>query len=404
MKLDINGTFPFIHKSEERGIKTGTGQDGGMPMTFDYWYDYNKFGTSAAGVTVDKDTALKQSAYWRAVNLISSQIAAFPVGLYKRLENGDTQEIKDHPAVKLLKRRPNNLQNSLIWRESMQGCVLTRGNGYSEIARLNNGDPASLEILDPGDIEPRILNGSLVYDYNGRAIDPFFMLHIPSLSFNGIKGISVLEAGAESMGINLAMHKFKASVFKNGAKQTGVLSHPGQLSANATDGLRRSFDKKMASKEGGTVVLDEGMKFHPITWSPLDAQLLQLEQLGIQDIARFFGVPPHLLFEESRSTFNNISEQGLEFVRYTLTQWVARWEAELNSKLLAEDEAVDHFFKLNMNSLLRGDLKTRYEAYAIGKEKGWLSSNEIREWEDMNKIEGGDSYTEQLNKGPLGGE
>ena len=275
----------------------------------------------------------------------------------------------------------------------MQACALTLGNGYSYIKRKGNGEPISLELLDPVEVEPILKDGSLIYKLGAdRGVSPYFMLHVPALSMRGVKGLSVLEAGAESMGINLAMQKFKGDMFKNGAKQTGILTHPMPLSEKARAGVGRSFEQNMTQKDGGTMVLDEGMKFQSLSWSPIDAQLIQLEQLGIQDIARFFGIPPHLLFDESRSTFNNIAEQGLQFVIYTLRQWVTRWEAELNAKLLTEEEAVDHSFKFNMNALMRGDLKSRYEAYAIGIVNRFIKPNEARAWEELNRIPGGDEF------------
>jgi len=399
----LNSTFPFVHKlnGEARGIVTGTGGTGFNNdfKTWDFWG--GSYGTTFAGVTVTEKTALKQSAYWRAVNLLSSQIASFPIGLFERLENGDTKEITDHPAVKLLKTRPNNWMNPIIWRESMQSNTLIHGNGYSYIERSKNGEPLALKIMDATQTEPIITGDTLAYKIGSTVVDSFYVLHIPSLIIDGVKGKAILEAAAESMGVGLAMQKFSANFFKNGAKQSGVLMHPHQLSDTAMDGMRKSFNKKMKDEEGGTLILPEGLRYQPLSIPPDQAQLLESKQFSVQELARWFGIPPHLLFEESRSTFNNISEQGIEFVRYTLTQWVTRWEAELKIKLLTQEEQENRFFKLNMNSLLRGDLKSRYDAYGIGVEKGWLSPNEVRGWEDLNKIPGGDTYTQQINKEPL---
>ncbi len=403
MEVLVNSKFPFIHKlnGEKRGFTLGTGGSGSDNKwkTWDFWG--GGYGTTTAGISVTKDTALKQSAYWRAVNLLSSQIASFPIGLFERLSNGDTHEITDHPAVKLLKLRPNSWMNPLIWRESMQANTLIHGNGYSYIERTGNGEPIALKMMDSTQTEPAIAGDTLAYKYGSDIYDSFLVLHIPSLIIDGIKGKAILEVAAESMGVGLAMQKYSANFFKNGAKQTGVLQHPMALSPDTITKMRESFEKKMKDKEGGTMILDEGMKYQPLSIPPDQQQLLQSKQFSVQELARWFGIPPHLLFEESRSTFNNISEQGIEFVRYTLTQWVTRWEAELKIKLLTVKEQESYFFKMNMNSLLRGDLKSRYDAYGIGVEKGWLSPNEVRGWEDLNKIPGGDTYTQQINKEPL---
>lgn len=390
----LSGKFPFIHRVEERATVN-------MPTaTLEDWFA-SGYDTAVAGVNVTENTALKLSAYWRGVNLLSSQIASFPIGLFRRTSDG-TSEVKDHPAVRLLTRQPNGVMAPFIWRESMQANVLTKGNGYSYIQRNALGEPLELRIMDPGPMEPKTDGLSLAYEYDRKTYNPYYILHIPGLSFDGIKGKAILEAAAESMGIGLAMQKYSASVFKNGAKQTGVLMHPHQLSDTARQGMRKSFDKTMKGEEGGTIILDENMKWQPTAFSPAETQLIESKQFSVQDLARWFGIPPHLLFEESRSTFNNIESQGLEFVRYTLTQWVERWEAELNRKLLTEKERDDHFFKMNMGSLMRGDMGSRYAAYSIGVEKGWLSPNEVRRWEDLNKIGGGDTYTQQINKAPLG--
>jgi HK97 family phage portal protein len=400
MELILNSKFPFFHK--RGGFSTGTGSGAGNTdmLTFDYWY--NGYGTTAAGVTVNKDTALKQSAYWRAVNLLSSQIAAFPIGLFKRLPNGDTEEITDHTSVRLLKLRPNGRMNPLIWRNAMQATALVHGNGYSYIERRGNGEPVALKLMDATKVDPKAVGDGLAYKYGSDIFDSYYMLHIPSLSFDGVKGRAVLDAAAESMGVSLAMQKYSANFFKNGAKQSGVLMHPLALSDEARDGMRNSFNKKIKDKEGGTMVLDEGMKYLPLSIPPDQQQLLQSKQFGVQEIARWFGIPPHLLFEESRSTFNNISEQGIEFVRYTLTQWVTRWEAELKIKLLTTEEQEDHFFRFNMNSLMRGNAKDRFESYRIGADMGIYSINEIRRFEELNSIDGGDEHLVQLNRTPLG--
>jgi len=399
MAVRLDSKFPFLHRIT---IGTGGGAGNTDMLTFDYWYDKEQYQTSGAGVQVTKSTALKLAAYWRAVNLLSSQIGSFPIGLYKRLPSGDTEEITDHSAIYLLKTRPNMAMNPLIWRESMQANALVHGNGYSFIERNGTGDPIALVMMDSEKTEPRTNGRELVYVSSSRTIDPYNVLHIPSLILDGVEGKAILDAAAESMGVGLAMQKYTANFWKNGAKQTGVLMHPLSLSDEARSGLRKSFDKKMKDKDGGTMLLDEGMKYHPTSIPPVQAQLLDSERFSVQEMARWFGIPPHLLFEESRSTFNNIAEQGMEFVRYTLTQWVSRWEAELNIKLLTSDQAKDHFFKLNMDSLLRGDLKSRYEAYALGIQNSFLSPNEARRKEDLNSIPGGDIYAQQMNMQPLG--
>jgi len=199
------------------------------------------------------------------------------------------------------------------------------------------------------------------------------------------------------------MQKYSANLFKNGAKQSGILTHPLPLSEQARQGLRKSFDKNMKDKEGGTMILDEGMKWQSTSIPPDQQQLLQSKKFSVDEIARWFGIPPHLLFEESRSTFNNIAEQGISFVRYTLTQWVERWEAELHAKLLTAKEQKDHFFRFDMDSLMRGSLKERMEAYRTALDMGIWNIDEVRRKEGDNKLPDGlgEKYIVQVNRTPI---
>ena len=397
MDIILNSKFPFVHRGS---FSTGTGNATRNDfLTWDFWYGNGS--SSYAGITVNQDNALKQSAYWRAINLLSSQLAAFPVGLFKRLPDGDTEPITDHPSIKRLRQSVNLKMTPFMWREAIQANTLVHGNGYSYIERDSTGNPLSMTLLDPTQMEVMHDGDSLIYAYGQKPIDPYYILHIPGLSFDGVCGKAVLKVAAESMGVGLAMQKFSANFFKNGAKQSGTLTHPMALSDKARQGLRTSFDKNMKDEDGGTMILDEGMKYVPISIPPDQAQLLQSKQFSVQELARWFGVPPYLLFEESRSTFTNIENQGLEFVRYTLTQWVVRWESELKRKLLTEEEQEDHFFKMNMDSIVRGNLKDRMEAYRAGLDLGIYSINEVRELEELNKIEGGDAHLVQMNREPL---
>ena len=398
----IGGKFPFIHKE-----KPAEQQRSGPPTinwpsaSLDVYFSESGYKTEAAGVDITHNTVLKHAAYWRAINLLSSQIASFPRDLYQRLPNGDTKELRNHVSYKLI-NQPNSVSTSFIFFESMQSCVLTYGNAYAYIKRKGNGDPVELMILDPAQVKPRLIKDELIYEVGeGGIVDPFFMLHIPGLSYDGVKGKSPVEVAGESIATGLAMQKFINNFYKNGAKQSGVLTHPHTLSPQARDNLRKDFEKKMKSKEGGTLILDEGMKYQGLSIPPDQAQLLESRRFSVEDIARWFGVPPHLLFEESRSTFNNIAEQGISFVRYTLIQWVSRWEAELNRKLLNGGEQEDHYFKFNVNALMRGNAKDRFEAYRAGLDLGIFSINEVRQLEEMNRIDGGDVHLVQLNRVPL---
>ena len=394
----LNGKFPFIHNIPEDETR---GQVLLPWSTLDDWFALDGYNTYTAGVNITEETALKHSAYWRAVNLLSSQIASFPIDLFKQLPNGNRERVTNHPAVILLTRKPNNIMTPFIWRESCQANVLTRGNSFSGIEKNSLGKPVGLTMLKTDDMKIRVDGDRLIYDYDNKLYDRSQILHIPGLSFDGVKGKAVLQVAAESMGVGLAMQKYSANMFKNGAKQTGVVTHPMRLSPEARTGMRTSFDKNMKGEEGGTLILDEGMKWHATGIPPDQAQLLQSKRFSVDEMARWFGIPPHLLYEESRSTFNNIAEQGLSFITYTLTQWVERWESELEAKLLTEEEKDDHFFKFNMNSLMRGNPVDRGNFISQMIQTGVMSINEGRRLEDLNSIEGGDKHYVQVNMQPI---
>ncbi len=398
MDIKIGGVFPFVRRVNGQTRATVNWPSADL----DVWFSDGGYQTNVAGIDVTADTALKHAAYWRAINLLSSQVANFPLSLYRRQPNGDTLEIKDHPSVILLTLHPNNVSDHFIWRESMQANTLTWGNSYSIIHKNKGGTPKELQLIDPPKVQPKTNGRMVVYDIEGlETMDPASILHIKGLGYNGAEGKAPIQAAAESLGVGLAMQKYSANMFKHGAKQTGVLTHPLSLSPQATQGLRTSFDKNMKGEEGGTMVLDEGMKWQATGIPPDQAQLLQSKQFSIQDVARWFGIPVHLLMEESRSTFNNISEQGISFVRYTLNQWVGRWEAELGRKLLTNEERKDHYFKFNMDALMRGNAKERFESYRIALDMGVYSINEVRQFEEKNKIDGGDKHLVQLNRESL---
>ena len=406
MKIELNSHFPFFHRIDptikqrlEALEKRATIN---MPSaTLEDWYKVFEWDSSTlAGITVNQETALTHSAVWRAISILSSSIAQLPVTLYRREKNGDTIEAVNHPAYWLLKE-PNGVQTGYIFRESAQYSVLTWGNSYAFIEK-KGADPVKLYLLDPSKIDVISKNTELVYRSkpNAKVYNGQFILHIPALSFDGVSGKSPIQVAKESIATGLATQKFGNKFFANGAKQSGVLQYPGVLGDIGIKNLRESFDKNMKDKEGGTMVLEEGIKYTPITIPPDDAQFIETRKFSINEIARWYGIPPHLLGDLERATFSNIEHQGIEFVIYSLMPWIRRWEDELNRKLLKEDEKQTHFFKFNVNGLLRGDAKTRFEAYKAALDMGWMNIDEVRALEDMNALPNGagKKYIIQLNR------
>jgi HK97 family phage portal protein len=396
MRVDLSWRFPFFHKFNEERATVNVPR-----ATFEYLVgglDY----TSESGIIVDSDTALTLSAVWRAISIISQTISTLPLSLYRKLSNGDRELLVDHPAIQLI-NNPNELATPILFKEALQTSVLTWGNGYGYITRTRSYEPKELKPLDPQKVTVRTEGKSVFYDVQGlgTGIDSERILHIPGLSFNGITGKSPIEVARNSLGGGLAVQKFGNKFFANGAKSSGILKHPGRLGDKGIENLRRSFDKKMAKDEGGTMILEEGVEYIPLTIPPDQAQFLASKKFTVEEVARWFGVPPHLLSDLDRSTFNNIEHQGIEFVQYSLMPWIKRWEEELARKLLREDEKKDHFFRFNINGLMRGDAKTRAEYYRLMLDLGVLNINEVRNLEEFNDIPGGNQHLVQVNRMPL---
>ncbi len=364
-------------------------------------------GSTKAGQSVTTETALKYTAVWGCVRIISESLAVLPLNLYR--VDGKKREIaRDHIAHQLVHDSPNDEMTSFVFREMMQAHLLTSGNAYAPIVRDSANRPRKLLPISPSEIEPVRKRGRLAYKIKGRdrLRDAANVLHIPGLGFDGIKGFSPIAMHREAIGLGLAAQEFGATFFGNGATLSGVLEVPGDLGDNGATRLRDQWNKAHSGTGNAhkTAVLEFGTKYQSIGVPPEDAQFLETRKFQITDIARIYRVPPHMLADLERATFSNITEQDLAFVKHTMIPWLVRWEQELNRKLLSQEERETMFFKFNVAGLLRGDIKSRYESYQIGRQQGFLSVNDIRELEDMNPINGGDVYLEPLNMVPAGSQ
>jgi HK97 family phage portal protein len=221
------------------------------------------------------------------------------------------------------------------------------------------------------------------------------VLHIPGLGFDGLVGYSPIAMAKNAVGMILACEEYGASFFANGANPGGVLEHPGVLKDPAK--VRESWNSVYRGSNNAhkIAVLEEGMKYQQIGIPPEEAQFLETRKFQLNEIARLYRIPPHMIGDLDKSSFNNIEQQSLEFVKYTLDPWVIRWEQSLQKALLLPSEKGKYFIKLNVDGLLRGDYQSRMNGYAVGRQNGWFSANDIREMENMNPIpdeEGGNLY------------
>lgn len=359
--------------------------------------------STASKINVTGTSALSDTAVYAAIRLISETVGQLPLQLYERTERG-RRPATAHPLYTLLHESPNESATSTVWRETMQGHILGFGNGYSFISRgTGSGRPLALENLLPDKTRPARDkdSGKLYYltEINGKeyVIQPDEILHIPAFGFDGLQGRSPITVHAETIGLSIAATKFGAEFFGNGASLGGVLEIEKSLGDEARTKLKNSWDKLKGSGYQGVAVLEEGMKYSRIAIAPNDAQFLETRKFQVAEIARIFNVPPHMLRDLEKSSFNNISEQSIEFLRYSIAPWLLKWEQELNRKLLSQNERGKYFFKFNFNGLLRGTQKDRYEAYGKAINDGWLNRNEVRELEDLDREDDLDGFLVPLN-------
>ncbi|AME02672.1 phage portal protein [Selenomonas sp. oral taxon 136] len=367
------------------------------------------FGQTAAGKVVNERSAMQTTAVYACVRILAESIAGLPLHVYAY--HGQRKERTPmHPLYRLLHDAPNPEMTSFVFRETLMAHLLLWGNAYAQILRDGRGQVVGLYPLLPDrmDVNRDSRTGELYYLYTRNAEEnPNFkgagqirlnrmdVLHIPGLGFDGLVGYSPIAMAKNAVGIALATEEYGATFFQNGARPAGVLEHPGVLKDPSK--LRESWQSIYGGTKnvGRIAVLEEGVKYQQIAIPPEEAQFLETRKFQIDEIARLYRVPPHMVGDLEKSSFSNIEQQSLEFVKYTLNPWVVRWEQSLQKALLTEKERKDYFIRFNVDGLLRGDYKSRMEGYAIGRQNGWLSANDIRSLEDMNPInadEGGDLY------------
>ena len=366
------------------------------------------FGPSASGKTVNEFTAMQTTAVYACVRILAETLAALPLQLY-RYTPGGKERVYDHPLYHLLHDEPNPEMTSFIFRETLMSHLLIWGNAYAQIIRDRLGRVQGLYPLRPDKMTVcRDDRGKIFYlytktgdenpnikPYGQVALQKEEVLHIPGLGFDGLVGYSPIAMARNAVGMTMACEEYGASFFANGASPSGVLEHPGVLKDPAK--VRDSWNAvyRGTGNAHKVAVLEEGMKYQQIGIPPEEAQFLETRKFQINEIARLYRIPPHMVGDLDKSSFSNIEQQSLEFVKYTLDPWVIRWEQSLQRSLLLPGEKGKYFIKLNVDGLLRGDYQSRMNGYAVGRQNGWFSANDIREMENMNPIpdeQGGNLY------------
>lgn len=349
-------------------------------------------GVNTAGERVNYDTALSLDAVYACVNSISEDVAKLPLITYRRLDPRGKERVPGHPVYDLLHTRPNPEMTAIDFRQAMTAHVLLRGNGYAEIEQAGGGRPKYLWLLRPDRVAIKRGENEKIYyevtsDSGGvRIVPERDMLHIRGLGFDGYVGYSVVTMGARSMGSAMAADSFAADFFANAGVPAGVARHPGELSTQAKENIISSFEAKHAGsgKRHRLAVFEEAMEYDALTISPEDSQLLETRQASVPVICRWFRMKPHKVADLMRATYSNIEEESLAYVTDTLLGWLIRWEQWCNIKLFPPGRNI--FCEHLVDGLLRGKIKARYEAYAIGITNKWLLPDEVREFENMNPL------------------
>lgn len=397
----FKGLFKSRDKPKNRAISSG--------------YTFLMGGTSS-GKTVTERSAMQMTAVYACVRILSEAIAGLPLHLYRYKPDGGKEKAIDHPLYLILHDEPNPEMSSFVFRETLMTHLLLFGNAYAQVIRNGKGEVIALYPLMPNRMSvERDENGRLYYQYfktsdeaGGRnesvVLRPYDVLHIPGLGFDGLVGYSPIAMAKNAIGLSMATEEFGSKFFANGAAPSGVLEHPSTI--KDPQRVREAWQSQFggSSNSGKIAVLEEGMKYTPISIAPEQAQFLETRKFQINEIARIFRVPPHMLADLEKSSFSNIEQQSLEFVKYTLDPWVVRWEQSIQRTLFTSEEKRLYFVKFNVEGLLRGDYASRMSGYATARQNGWMSANDIRELENMDRIppeEGGDLYLINGNMLPM---
>jgi HK97 family phage portal protein len=362
---------------------------------------------SAAGIAVNEKTALTLAAWWACVQVISEDVSTMPLLTYRRLSPKGKERAVDHSLYDVLHTEPNPEMGTMTFRQTLTAHCCSWGNAYAEIEFTRGGDVKYLWPLRPDHMTPARRDGRVQYEYilpNGKGVilPPERILHLRGLSFDGLKGYSPTRMAMETVGLALAAERFGASLFKNNARPGGYLKHPNNLSKEAQDRLIKDWEERAKGLDNAhrISVLEEGMEFQEVGMPPEEVEFLTTRQHQVEDVCRWHRMQPHKIQHLLRSTFSNIEHQSIEHWSDTIQPWCTRWEEEITRKCFSKQERQMFFVEHLPDSILKTDTKGRYDAYAVGRQWGWLSANDIRQRENMNPVDGGDEYLVPLNMIP----
>ncbi|WKV74231.1 phage portal protein [Streptomyces sp. PCS3-D2] len=371
---------------------------------------------NSAGIRVDHDTALTYSPYFAGVRVLSEDLAGLPLHLYERLAPRGKSRARAHSLYSLLHDQPNPMMSSVQLRETLQAHAITWGNGVAQlVTHPRTGVIEEIWPLRPDRLRICVRRTGVgaferVYQYRDEVngINATLMadevLHVAGLGFDGIRGYDVVQLAANAIGLGLATEHHGAKFFSNGSAPGGALSHPGNLSPEARKRMAADWENIHSGIDRAhrVAILEEGVTWTQVGIPNDSAQFLETRKLQVTELARWLRLPSHKIQDLERATFSNIEQQQLDYVTSALNIWIVRWEQAITTQLLLPEERERYFAEHLVDSLLRGDTLARYQAYAIGRQWGWLSANDIRDRENENPVEGGDDYLVPMNMIPAG--
>lgn len=360
---------------------------------------------SASGAWVTTESAMRVAAVFAAVRVIAETIGSLPLHMYRRRTDGGRERAEGHPLQILLHDRPNSWQTAQEFREMLTEHALLRGAGYAFINWRSRSSNIVDELipLHPDRVTVRQLpDNSLAYELRRKdgstvALQADEVLSIRYRTRDGVEPMGVIESGRDAIGVAYATQEYAGRFYRNDATPGVVLKHPNKLSSEAAARLKETWNAAHGGSGNArrTALLEEGMSIERLSLSAEDSQFLETRQFQRSEIAGLFRVPPHMIGDLSRATFSNIEHQSLDFLAHCIGPWLVRWEQSITRDLITAPAT--YFPKLSPEALLRGDIKSRYDAYAIGRQWGWLSVNDIRALEDMNAVPEGNVRLMPLN-------
>jgi len=353
--------------------------------------------------------AVQTSAVYACVRVLAESIASLPLHVYKMGPGGKLQKADEEAEYALLNNSPNSYQTSNMWREQAMFQAALWGKSICEIQRdWRTKRVIGLYPIPAWEAKPelveKLVHGVLtpvkIWNVGGRKIEDENIFHVPAPGWDGLDGRSPIALHRATLGMSLSAEEYGANFYRKGTRLSGVLQHPKTLTNEVAERLRQSWDAAYAGtcNSGKVAVLEEDMKFFAMSMPLTDAQFIETRKFQVEDVARIFRVPPHMVGDLTHATFSNIEHQSIEFVKHTMLPWIARWEQEFKRKIFTDTALLqDYSAKFNIGGLMRGDMASRYRSYAIARQWGWMSANDVRELEDQPPVEGGDVYLTPMN-------